>query len=241
MQPRAFVAAAVLAVSTLALCACGANLSGAARAPAAPPTVTAVGYALAEAAPPSAAVTLHIDILVNGAGAAATWQTLSQAVAAVEAALRRAGASARAIGIAGAPSLTAQVGPLAVEASQTVVAQFASSSAALRALTRLRTDGLAGYNGYYMAASAVPALTPAAARAADARALHQARQRAASLAAAEGRRLGALLGATSAILSAPPCAPVSGCASATGALLPAPGPNQVVVAVRATYATAAGA
>ncbi len=184
MQPRAFVAAAVLAVSTLALCACGVNLSGAARAPAAPPTVTAVGYALAEAAPPSAAVTLHIDILVNGAGAAATWQTLSQAVAAVEAALRRAGASARAIGIAGAPSLTAQVGPLAVEASQTVVAQFASSSAALRALTRLRTDGLAGYNGYYMAASAVPALTPAAARAADARALHQARQRAASLAAA---------------------------------------------------------
>ncbi len=241
MQPRTIVAAAAtLAVLTL-LSGCGAvYLGGApAKTPTAPPapTVTAVGYALADARAPAGAAAIHINLLISGGGASATWTTLAEAVTAVERALRAAGAPASGVGVAGAPSLTAQIGPGAVEAAQTVVAVVPSAARALRVLKRLDTSTLAGYDGYYLAPVGVPTPTPAAERAADARALAQAQARASQLAAAQGRRLGALISSQSDLLAPAPCAPVSGCTSATGDIVPSPGAGQLVVAVRATFAT----
>lgn len=240
MQPRWVVAAAATLAVGLTLAGCGASPFAAGPAKASPaPTVTAVGYALVAAPASGGAVAIHLNLLIGGNGAKSAWRTLGQAVTAVESALRSAGAPARGLGVAGAASLTAQVGPGAVEATQTVVAALPSMRAALKVLGRLQTSGLAGYDGYYLSAVAVPAPSAPAERAADGRALAQARSRAAALAAAEGRRLGALRASRMDLLAASPCAPVSGCASATGDLVPSPGAGQMVVAVRATYATRA--
>ncbi|MCL6597016.1 MAG: hypothetical protein K6V73_12555 [Firmicutes bacterium] len=230
-------AAAPLAFAALALgllTGCG----GAAPAATDGPTVTAVGYAVASASGGAdGSVLLHVNLLVGGSGAAAAWQTLQEATAAAERAVVAAGAPAAAVGVAGPPTLSAQVGPEAVEASQTVVASLPSPAAALRLLARLRTGSLAGYDGYYLTPATQALPGGASETAADRRALAAARARAARLAAAEGRRLGRLLASRSDILAALPCAPITGCASASGDVVPSPGPGQVVVGVTVTYAT----
>lgn len=198
-------------------------------------TITAIGYADAAAPTPTGPVLLHINILTTGVTASAAWQAMGSSVTAVRAALRAAGAEAAAIGVSGPPALTAQVGPAAVEVTQTVTGDLATPAAALALVDRLRLMDVAGFNGYYVTSDAPPLPTGSALRAADARALAQARGRAAALAAAEGGRLGALVASRSDILATVPCAPVSGCSSAGGDLTPTPGTGQVVVSVKATY------
>jgi hypothetical protein len=230
--------AVVLAAIVVCLAGCGlASAVGSASVPS--PTVEATGYALANVAASSGRVALYLSLLVNGRSAAGTAQTLTAAVEAAEAALRSAGAPAAAVGVEGAPSLTAQVGPAAVEAAQTVVVAFPSNAAAMAVVDRLQLETLAGYDGYYLAPLGVSAPAAPAETRADAQALAQARALASRLAAAEGRVLGALRTSRVALLSTGPCAPISGCASASGQRMPSPGPNQVVVSVDATFATRA--
>jgi uncharacterized protein YggE len=237
---RARVALAVAALG-VALCLAGCSFAtSAAPSAVASPTVTAVGYALAPATASSRAVALHLDMLVTAATATDAWQLLGEAVVAGERALVAAGAPAAAVGVAGAPSLTAQVGPEATEASQTVIAILPSTDAVLAVLGRLRTGTLAGYDGYYVTPDSQPEPAPPVEVRADRQALASARAHAARLASAEGGRLGALVASRSEILSAVPCGPVAGCAAANGDVVPAPGPGQVVVAVTATYAVIAG-
>ena len=236
MQPRRWVAAPALLLA-LALTGCGVGASATSPPPR---TVTGEGYALAMARTPAGPVALHLNLLISGSRPTSTWQTLAAAVTAAEHALVAAGAPADSVGVGGAPSLSSQVGPSANEASQTVIATLPSASAALAVASRLETSSLAGYDGSYLVPTSTPALSTAAETAADRTALAMAKDRAERLAAAQGRRLGALLNSSVHILASEPCGPVSGCASATGDMVPTAGPGQVVLTVTATYATTAG-
>lgn len=239
MQPRTWAAAAAL-LFALALTGCGLGAPAASTAPrpaAKSDSVTAVGYAMAVAATPSGTVGIHVNLLVTGATPAAAWTALKAAVRGTEQALRAAGVAPTAIGVAGVPSVSAQVGTDANEASQTVVATLATMPLALGVASRLPTTTLAGYDGSFVSETAVPTLSAAAQTAADRKALAMAQGRAASLALAQGRVLGSLLSSRADVLASEPCGPVSGCPATSGDLAPSAGPGQLVVTVTATYAT----
>lgn len=240
MQPRTWAAAAAL-LFALVLTGCGATTPAATTAPrpaATTDSVTAVGYAMAPATTPAGTVGIHINLLVTGANPATAWTALKAAVRSTEQALLAAGVPATAVGVAGVPSVSAQVGTDANEASQTVVATLSNMAVALGVASRLPTATLVGYDGSYVSQNAVPALSAGAQTAADRAALAMAQGRAASLARAQGRVLGSLLSSRADVLASQPCGPVSGCPATSGDLAPSPGPGQLVVTVTATYATA---
>gem|GEM_PF-4498413 len=244
VRARVGVAASAL-FALVALAGCGVAIGGtpgpAGSGGQAGATVTATGYALAPADQPAAPVAIRLNLAIAGVAPTATWGTLQAAVQAAERALREAGAPAGAIAAVGPPSLSAQVGAQPIEASQTVSATLDTEAAALQVVAHLQISTLAGYDGYYLAPVAAPRVPPSQQVRADAAALRVARSRAVALAKAQGLVLGALRATHVDILTSTACGPVNGCTSdAAGAIVPTPGPGQVLVAVTATYATRRG-
>lgn len=225
------------------------------------PTLTVIGFGLANVAPAkSAAPQMEMELQASGATASGAVSSLAHDVAAVEQLLEKAGVQAADISVQAQPGLNyvdtasqancqkihqlkgipGSCPPSGFQANEGLQVDFPSLTNLADALTASGVDQAAGVQNFYINQGNQAPSQPSsvALQAAYAQALQNASDTASLLAHADHLTLGPAVSLTQGAQTSTPCGGM-GCGPAPleGISPPQPGPNQQLVAVTVSYST----